>query len=399
LFDFSFIIVKICFAEPCLAIHSLGYFNCLCSEAHLRTDLVASFLAAYSAASSKEVVESLKSSVFAPQTQQIKLPNLHLRGRFRNIAEAPYFWTNLRKFVDHSAPEKVVLLKIDSFLPWLAFRKASLFRNDPLTVEGIYFGGEQYRLQKNKSIAARLQRIFDRFVLEQSLQSSFLSRLFFLDHKLVSYLADKYPQHAHKLVPGADPWSTSEYLTASTARSHLGLPQQSTIALTLGAHSSRKGTIELLQALRDRDDPELILVIAGPLRSDVQQEIRRLVDLIGSNRVLLHDRLIRDDETWNYYFAADFVVCPYPNFYQSSNSMIRACAAGKPVIVSRGGVMEDAVHDFRCGISSETDPDSLRKSVNFMARMLRGNPSEFTEGCFKYAEQHSSKRFLEQFLQ
>ncbi|MGB9031962.1 MAG: glycosyltransferase family 4 protein [Acidobacteriaceae bacterium] len=120
------------------------------------------------------------------------------------------------------------------------------------------------------------------------------------------------------------------------ARSALGIRQNAKVALFFGQIKQVKGLDLLIRAIADisREIEEVTLLVAGrPWRVEFSQ-YDRLIDELGiRDRCVLHLRYIPDSEVHLYYGAADIVVLPYREVYQSG-VVLMAMSYGRPVLVS-----------------------------------------------------------------
>jgi glycosyltransferase involved in cell wall biosynthesis len=92
----------------------------------------------------------------------------------------------------------------------------------------------------------------------------------------------------------------------------------------------------LIRAIADvsREIAEVTLLVAGrPWRMEFSQYDRLIDDLGIRDRCVLHIRYIPDSEVHLYYAAADIVVLPYREVYQSG-VVLMAMSYGRPVLVS-----------------------------------------------------------------
>lgn len=115
------------------------------------------------------------------------------------------------------------------------------------------------------------------------------------------------------------------------ARCHLGLGSDDFIFLFFGNPRKEKGLDLLIRALAPlRGQPGWLLLIAGKMKPTQEAAIRGLVAEAGlEDRVRMNTRHIPDEETPDYYRAADIIVVPYRQIYESgvtimSMSMARA---------------------------------------------------------------------------
>jgi len=158
-----------------------------------------------------------------------------------------------------------------------------------------------------------------------------------------------------RLMP--DPIPQSPRLDRVAARRLLGVPEDGRYLGLLGALDQRKAIPELLAAFRlaklgvkDR------LLLAG--RIDAQ--FRRLIegeyqDLLRSERLILIDRFLTDDELLHGFGALDVVCATYRDFPGLASLMLKGLAAGRPVLAQDFGWAKALIDRFAIGHTVNID--------------------------------------------
>ncbi len=151
----------------------------------------------------------------------------------------------------------------------------------------------------------------------------------------------------------------------------LGLDPAVRYALFFGLIRDYKGLDMLIDAWamlhrKGRVD-DCKLLVAGEFYTDRAAYIERIERSGLSDRVILHDRFIPDDEVRYYFSAADFMVLPYRTATQSGVTQI-AYRFGLPMAVTRVGGLPEIVPDGRCGVVCEPTPDSIAAAIETMRR-------------------------------
>lgn len=153
-------------------------------------------------------------------------------------------------------------------------------------------------------------------------------------------------------------------LTPAKARQRLGIQPDDQVLLFFGRIAPRKGLEYLIAAFRRvlSQRPNCRLLIAGrPDRcqeywSEVRESLR---DELESGRVILRAEFIRDDETEVYFKAADALVLPYKQIYQSG-VLFLGYSFGLPVLAADVGSLKDDIVEGRTGfVFKPEDPDDL----------------------------------------
>ena len=157
-------------------------------------------------------------------------------------------------------------------------------------------------------------------------------------------------------------------LTAREAKERLGLRNEDKALLFFGRITPYKGLEYLVSALRDlrTHDKGFRLVIAGRpdrceeywsrLRGGIEEEIKR-------GDILLNAGFIPDHEVEVYFKAADALVLPYRDIYQSG-VLFLGQGFGLPVLAADVGSLKDEIVDGVNGLTFRPeDPADLARAI------------------------------------
>jgi glycosyltransferase involved in cell wall biosynthesis len=180
------------------------------------------------------------------------------------------------------------------------------------------------------------------------------------------------------------------------ARDALGIPNDGRYLGIAGLLNAKKGVDRLLrafQSIADRVARNDRLLLAGP----VDEETRTLIEqdfrgLLQAGKVVLLDRSLSTGEV-NLAIAAMDVVCtPYPRHIHSASIVIRAAAAGRPVLGSNSGWMEHSIRLFSLGdTTSVADENALAEAI---VQSLESSPDFApTEAARRFVAYHSAANF------
>ncbi len=174
------------------------------------------------------------------------------------------------------------------------------------------------------------------------------------------------------------------------------------IACALGSMSKRKGILTLLEVAEAAEvadescgDEPWFFLFAGELVEHhfSAQELGRLRELSDRppDNCCCYFRRIPGEPSFNALIAAsDVVFAAYRNFRHSSNILTKAALFNKPVIVSRGYLMEERVRQFNLGVA--VAQDSAEECAG--ALRLLYDPRRFGEPKFDdYMQRHSLASF------
>jgi len=157
-------------------------------------------------------------------------------------------------------------------------------------------------------------------------------------------------------------------LTLGDAKQRLGIRKEDRPILFFGRITPYKGLEYLIAAFRLvlARGGEYRLIIAGkPDKCDeywsaIRQEIRADVE---RGQILLKDEFIPDEETEVYFKAADALVLPYRNVYQSG-VLFLGHSFGLPVLAADVGSLKDEIVEGKTGFSFKPeDPVDLARAI------------------------------------
>jgi glycosyltransferase involved in cell wall biosynthesis len=186
-------------------------------------------------------------------------------------------------------------------------------------------------------------------------------------------------------------------LSQSEAKRRLGIKDDKKTILFFGRITPYKGLEYLVaafqQVLARRDDYRLI--VAGRPENDCQsywsaiQE--RIQDDVRGGRVLLRADHIPDDETELYFKAADVLVLPYTQIYQSG-VLFLGYSFGLPVLAADVGSLKDEIVEGETGyVFRSEDPIDLATTIErYFASNLFANLSSRRQEIQNFAaDRHS----------
>jgi glycosyltransferase involved in cell wall biosynthesis len=168
-------------------------------------------------------------------------------------------------------------------------------------------------------------------------------------------------------------------LTPAAAKRKLGLPESSRTILFFGRIARYKG-LDLLVDAFERiavDERRYRLIIAGESTSDWSQHWEEIRDRIESStireQVLQEIRHVRDDAMEVYFKAADVLVLPYRQIFQSG-VLFMSHSFGLPVIAADVDSFRDEITEGTNGfLCRPNDAEDLAKAIEryFSSELFR----------------------------
>jgi len=206
-----------------------------------------------------------------------------------------------------------------------------------------------------------------------------LDQLFVHSETAKTYVDRISNQTPTKVVP--DPlevWEVED-VDRRRLRSELDLPVDGTMFLFFGETRHDKGPDVLLEAAKRYRGPPCTIVFAGPPDYVTADDIEGTH--VPSN-VNLCERLefVPETDVRSYFLASDAVVLPYRRgfgAYRTSGVFQKACAAGRPLIVSDFGELGRRVHQF--GLGTTFPPEGSNALAQTLSQVPRQTQDHFDQ--------------------
>jgi D-inositol-3-phosphate glycosyltransferase len=146
-------------------------------------------------------------------------------------------------------------------------------------------------------------------------------------------------------------FSKGQKLPSFSAKQRLGLDPSTPLVLFFGQIKKVKGLQYLIHAFRQVLDqcPTVHLVIAGPEWEPFTGYAALIHELDLTDKVLTRIEYVPDEEVGIYFSAADMVVLPYIEAYQSG-VLYMAYSFAKPVVAFAVGGLAEVVEDGVTGL-------------------------------------------------
>ena len=212
--------------------------------------------------------------------------------------------------------------------------------------------------------------VWNRFTL--GIQYGMCSHVFVHTPRMEAELRTEFGMGADRIsvIPfGINNTTPTTRLKGIQARERLGLPADAKVMLFFGQIAPYKGLEHLVAALpgimaRDRD---LHLVVAGKVKKGHEAYWTGIEGGLSSpnlvGRVTTRIAHVPDDEVEIYFKAADVLVVPYVQIFQSGVPFL-AYSFGLPVIATDVGSLKDDIVAGQTGsICRPADPDDLARTI------------------------------------
>ncbi len=312
----------------------------------------------------------------------------------------------LERLIEEHRPSHAFLLYLDHAQLALALGLRFPF---PVSISGLLFRPSFHYGRFDPSpppSRERATRFRKRLVLQAAMRNPHLGTVFTLDPSAVPDLAHLSTSTRVVALPDpVDPASLRGTGERAVVRAAYGVEEGRVLALLFGYLDERKGVFALLEALRllpEEAVQRLAVLFAGAVRPDAHDRLRTAArDVPPSVQVILHDRFVPDDEIQDLVRASDLVLVPYQRHVGSSGVLIRAAAAGRPVLGQDYGIVGQQILQHRLGRAVDsTRPEALADAlVSFLDAPEEGFDEQaaraFAESNTVEAYQHTLFEHLE----
>lgn len=187
-------------------------------------------------------------------------------------------------------------------------------------------------------------------------------------------------------------------ISKEDARRKLGLKVEGRYVLFFGFIRDYKGLDLLLDAFGSiaLQDQGVNLVVAGEFYGDPKAYMEQIRRLDISDRVVLCNDYIPDNEVNLYFCASDIVAQPYKTATQSGVTQV-AFHFEKPMLVTNVGGLPEIVPDGKIGYVVAPDAEQI---ANALVRYYKDHNEEaFTEGVRREKQKYSWSRMTAAVLQ
>lgn len=274
-------------------------------------------------------------------------------------------WDTLTEATERHGADRVLIQSLDHVLSPLATRRPL-----PARLGGILFRPTLHYPDLGSppdSLAGWARHMAKTALTRAALRHPSLSDVFSLDPSAVPALARSARGQVHALPDPVSPEPPDQ--PPATVRERYGVQGGRALVVMAGTLDDRKGVHLLLRALATLDAPavaQTAVLLAGRVAVDDRPAFER--DLAaaraGGLPVLLHDDYLSPGALAALVAAADLLVLPYDRHVGSSGFLVRAAAAGTPVLTQRYGWMGHAVRTHGLGwTASPAHPETFAEAL------------------------------------
>lgn len=184
-------------------------------------------------------------------------------------------------------------------------------------------------------------------------------------------------------------------LTRFAARTRLGIRAESRVLLFFGNIAPYKGVEYLVQCMPEvvREFPDVLLVIAGRPKGQEaywNRVARQIEELDIGGRVIQRIEYIPDEETEVYFKAADALVLPYTEVFQSGVLVLGYSFGLRAISSDVGSLKEDVMEGVTGYICMPRDSGSLAAAI---MKFCKSSPDLGDERHREYVREWARRRY------
>jgi D-inositol-3-phosphate glycosyltransferase len=204
------------------------------------------------------------------------------------------------------------------------------------------------------------------------IQYRLANRIFVHTDKMKEELVQQFGVHEKKviIIPfGINDSIPKTQLLPNQAKELLGIGRNSKTMLFFGRITPYKGLEYLIGAFKGlaRRSDEYRLIVSGRVEKGCEaywEAIReQMREEVQNGRIVIRDEFIPDSETEIYFKAADALVLPYRNIFQSG-VMFLAYSFGLPVLAADVGSLREDIVEGKTGfVFKPEDPADLARMI------------------------------------
>lgn len=319
----------------------------------------------------------------------------HRTSRGRLVLQMQYEWELVAQYARQWQVSQVLLMYFDTFQMALATAKRV-----PCPVAGIFFRPVfHYEAWGHRPVNGRerLQGLRKRLILQFVVRRRALKTLFCLDPFVVSTINRWAGRDVATYLPDPVEVYPTTPADVDTLRDTLGIDPQRRVMLVFGLLDERKGLFTLIDALK-RLMPDKqrhwCLLLAGPVDEGIAPALATSLDSLTQQtavQLVRQHTFVSEAAIQPYFTLSDLIVTLYQRHIGMSAVLVRAAAAGKPVLSSDYGLMGQLVKTRQLG--KAVDAESAVAVANALSTFGQASWPANPDAMQHFAEQNQASQY------
>lgn len=271
----------------------------------------------------------------------------HRQSRSRQVLQMQYEWELVVTYAQQWQVSQVLLMYFDTFQMALG-----LGRRVPCPVAGIFFRPIfHYQAWGHRPVNSRekLQEWRKRQLIRWVVRRRSLRTLFCLDPFVVPTLNQWAGRPVATYLPDPVEVYPTTAADAAALRQRLGTGPTRRVILVFGQLEERKGLFTLTEAfqrLTPAQQASWCLLLVGPVNDNFAEALNTSLDTLTAQtavQVIRHHSFVPEPDIQPYFELSDLISTLYQRHIGMSAVLVRAAAAGKPVLSSDYGLVGQLV--------------------------------------------------------
>ena len=319
----------------------------------------------------------------------------HRQSQSRQVLQMQYEWNLVVDYAQQWQVKQVLLMYFDTFQMALV-----LARRVPCPVAGIFFRPVfHYEAWGHPPTNGRekLQQWRKRQLIRFVVRRRALKTLFCLDPFVVPTLDQWAGRHVATYLPDpVEVYPTTE-ADVTALRHKLGIESARQVMLVFGQLDERKGLFTLIDALKrltPAQQANWCLLLVGPVEDSIASALNSSLDTLTSQtavQLVRHHSFVPEPDIQPYFAASDVIMTLYQRHIGMSAVLVRAAAAGKPVLSSDYGLVGQLVKTRRLG--QTVDAENPVAVADALATFGRANWLVDLGAMAQFAEQNQASQY------
>lgn len=228
---------------------------------------------------------------------------------------------------------------------------------------------------------------------QRLIRKRWLRQLLFLDEYLTAELQAAWPQAPFSFLPG--PCPPCYQGDRAAARRRLNVPDRACVFLFYGGAYRRKGLHLAVRAMLELPAESPAFLLCAGQQDSTRDTAGGLTQLTRQHRAqILKREHIPPAEEQACFIACDLVLLPYINHFGTSDVLLRALAAAKPVIASDQHLLGQLTREHGLGLLFPSgDGRALRECICQAVAFSADELARFAAGARRCAQRYSREHY------